>query len=116
MTMPPDLGEKVRSFQGALDRFVARLKEDRYVLAVVLVGSLNEDTICRRDSLDLWIIEADGVSKRLRSDGESERLFRSFAEDGINIHAEVIPRSRFRRMMKAVREPLSVAIFSRLGN
>lgn len=102
MTKPPieDPEAKVRRFRAALDLFVERLEEDRYVLAAVLVGSLNEVTIWRKESLHLWIIEADGVTRRLRSDGDEERIFRTFAEAGINIHAELIPRSRFKRMVE----------------
>jgi uncharacterized protein len=92
--------EKVARFDAALRQFVERVAEDRYVLAVVLVGSLNEDTIWRRESLALWIIEADGVTRRLPSDGDDERIFRILVEDGINLHAELIPRSRFKKMVE----------------
>src|SRR5690348_9352962 len=92
--------EKLARFRNALDRLVSRVSDDRYVLAVVTVGSLSETTIWRRESLSLWIIEADGVSRRLRSDGNAERIFRILVEDGINIHAEVIPRSRFKQMVE----------------
>lgn len=93
-------GDKVARFKTALDNFVARISEDRYVLAVVLVGSLSEPTIWHRESIRLWIIEADGVTRRLRSDGEEERIFRILVEDGVNLHAEVIPRSRFKQMVE----------------
>jgi hypothetical protein len=66
----------------------------------VLVGSLSTQTIWRRESISLWIIEADGVSRRLRSDGNEERIYRTLVEDGINIHAQVIPRSRFKMMVE----------------
>lgn len=92
--------EKIARFQAALDQFVARFAEDRYVLAIVLVGSLNADTIWRREALALWIIEADGVSRRVPSDGNDERIFRILVENGINIHAELIPRSRFKKMVE----------------
>jgi hypothetical protein len=92
--------EKVARFQAALDQLIERIAEDRYVLAIVLVGSLSTETIWRRESLGLWIIEADGVSRRLRSDGNDERVFRILVENGINIHAEVIPRSRFKQMVE----------------
>ena len=92
--------EKVVRFETALKQLIDRIAEDRYVLAVVLVGSLSEATIWDRESLGLWIIEADGVSRRLRSDGNDERTFRILVENGINIHAEVIPRSRFRKMVE----------------
>src|SRR5215475_206965 len=92
--------EKVARFQAALDQFIERIADDRYVLAVVLVGSLSRETIWHRESLGLWIIEADGVSRRLPSDGKDERVFRILVENGINIHAEVIPRSRFKKMVE----------------
>jgi len=92
--------EKVARFESALEQLVARVAEDRYVLAVVLVGSLSAETIWRRESIGLWIIEADGVSRRLPSDGEDERIFRILVENGINIHAEVIPRSRFKQIVE----------------
>ena len=92
--------EKVARFEAALNRLVERVAEDRYVLAVVLVGSLSSETIWRRESIGLWIIEADGVSRRLRSDGNEERIYRTLVEDGINIHAQVIPRSRFKMMVE----------------
>jgi hypothetical protein len=92
--------DKVARFQAALDQFVERVAEDRYVLAVVLVGSLATESIWSRESLGLWIIEADGVTRRLLSDGNDERLFRILVENGINLHAEVIPRSRFKQMVE----------------
>ena len=55
--------EKLARFEAALRQFIERIAEDRYVLAVVLVGSLTEEIIWRRESLSLWIIEADAVEK-----------------------------------------------------
>lgn len=92
--------DKVARFQAALAQLLERFEEDRYILAAVLVGTLSEETIWRRDAVRLWIIEADGVSRRLRSDGEDARIFRTLVENGINIHAEVIPRSRFKQMVE----------------
>jgi hypothetical protein len=92
--------EKLARFQAALIQLIERVREDRYVLAVILVGSLSEITIWKRESIGVWIIEADGVSRRLRSDGNDERIFRILVENGINIHAEVIPRSRFKQMVE----------------
>src|SRR6266487_688926 len=99
MTQEEDT-EKVVRFQAALTQLTGRIAEDRYVLAVVLVGSLSPETIWHRETLGLWIIEADGVSRRLPSDGNDERVFRILVENGINIHAEVIPRSRFKKMVE----------------
>src|SRR5882762_10724291 len=92
--------EKIARFEAALKQLIERIAADRYVLAIVLVGSLSRETIWRRESIGLWIIEADGVSRRLPSDGNDERIFRILVENGINIHAEVIPRSRFKKMVE----------------
>src|SRR6516225_139459 len=99
MTQSDDLA-KVARFQAALDQLIDRIAEDRYILAVVLVGSLSTETIWQRESLGLWIIEADGVSRRLPSDGKDERIFRVLVENDINVHAEVIPRARFKQMVE----------------
>jgi hypothetical protein len=92
--------EKLAKFETALAQFVERVMEDRYVLAVVAVGSLKPETIWARHALSLWIIEADGVTRRIPSDGTDERVFRILAENGVNVHAEVIPRSRFKQMVE----------------
>jgi hypothetical protein len=105
--------EKVARFEAALQQLIERIAEDRYVLAVVLVGSLSTETIWHRESLGLWIIEADGVTRRLPSDGQDERIFRILVENGINIHAEVIPRSRFKKMVEgASRTAFSCSFFA----
>src|SRR6478735_8996899 len=106
--------EKVARFQAALQQLTERIAEDRYVLAIVLVGSLSPETIWQRETLGLWVIEADGVSRRLPSDGNDERVFRILVEDGINIHAEVIARSRFKKMVEgASRTAFSCNFFAR---
>jgi hypothetical protein len=91
---------KLGRFEVALEQFVARVMEDRYVLAVVQVGGLRPETIWARHALSLWIIEADGVTRRIPSDGTDERVFRILVENGINVHAEVIPRGRFKKMVE----------------
>src|SRR5580658_9397340 len=105
--------EKIARFEAALNQLIERIAEDRYVLALVLVGSLSTETIWQREALGLWIIEADSVSRRLPSDGTDERVFRILVENGINIHAEVIPRSRFKKMVEgASRTAFSCSFFA----
>src|SRR5262249_38436003 len=70
------------------------------VRAMCMVGSVSAEPIWYLEMLGLWIIEADGVSRRLPSDGNDERVFRILTENGINIHAEVIPRGRFKKMVE----------------
>jgi hypothetical protein len=92
--------KKLDRYKAALDQFVERVMADRYVLAVVEECSLRPETIWARHALSLWIIEADGVTRRIASDGTDERIFRILVENGIDIHAEVIPRSRFKKMVE----------------
>ena len=69
-------GAKLRLFERALKLFLERVAADPNLLAAVLVGSLSEETIWRRDAIGLWVIEKDGVTKRLRADGEDSRIAR----------------------------------------
>ena len=41
--------KKLERYEAALDQFIERIAEDRYVLAVVLVGSLSPETIWHRE-------------------------------------------------------------------
>ena len=92
--------EKLERFRKALDLFLERVEQDKNILAVVLVGSLDEEMIWRKDRLYLWLIEVDGVTKRLKADGEEADVYRWLCEEGINLHAHLIPRSRFRKMVE----------------
>ena len=47
---------KLDRYKAALGQFAERVMADRYVLAVVEVGSLRPETIWARHSLWLWII------------------------------------------------------------
>lgn len=103
-----------KCFQAALDAFVERLRQDRHVLAAVLLGSLDEKTPWAREGLDLWIIESDGAGKREASDGEDPRRFRVLAENDINIHAEIIPRAQFKaRLEGASRHAFGYSFFAK---
>lgn len=96
-----DPTEKLNQFQKALDLFLDRIRKDPNLLAAVLVGSLTDETIWRKDAIGLWLIEKDGVTKRLRADGEDPRIFRTLVEEGVNLHVELIPRTRFKRMVES---------------
>jgi hypothetical protein len=98
--MPESNSQKLARFEKALQLFLGRVRADSNLLAAVLVGSLTEQTVWRRDAISLWIIEKDGVTKRLRADGEDLRIFRTLVEEGVNLHVELIPRARFKRMVE----------------
>jgi uncharacterized protein len=79
-------------YQAVLDAFVAKLEQDYYVLAAALYGSLARGEPWEKSDIDLIIILRDGKETRARP-------FLWAVEDGINIMAEVYPRSRFRRAL-----------------
>ena len=106
--------EKLKRFEKALDLFLERLRKDPNLLAAVLVGSLTEQTIWLKDAIWLWLIEKDGVTKRLRADGEDPRIFRTLVEEGVNLHLELIPRTRFKRMVEgSARTAFRYSFFAR---
>jgi len=108
------LGEKVAQFEKSLSLFLDRVRTDPNLLAAVLVGSISEETVWRRDAISLWLIEKDGVTKRLRADGEDPRIFRTLVEEGVNLHVELIPRSRFKRMVEgSARTAFRYSFFAR---
>jgi hypothetical protein len=75
----------------ALDSLVNKLRQDRYILAAILYGSLARGEAWEKSDIDLTIIQQDGL------DREVQNLW--LVEDGINISATVISRSRFKRQM-----------------
>ena len=106
--------EKLKRFEKALDLFLERVRKDPNLLAAVLVGSLTEETIWLKDAICLWLIEKDGVTKRLRADGEDPRIFRTLVEEGVNLHVELIPRTRFKRMVEgSARTAFRYSFFAR---
>jgi hypothetical protein len=112
--MSESVSQKVARFEKALQLFLDRVRADPNLLAAVLVGSLTEETVWRRDAISLWLIEKDGVTKRLRADGEDPRIFRTLVEEGVNLHVELIPRSRFKRMVEgSARTAFRYSFFAR---
>jgi hypothetical protein len=108
------ISEKVGRFEKALALFLERVRSDPNLLAAVLVGSLSEETVWRRDAISLWLIEKDGVTKRLRADGEDPRVFRTLVEGGVNLHVELIPRTKFKRMVEgSARTAFRYSFFAR---
>jgi hypothetical protein len=114
MAMSELISEKVARFEKSLRLFLERVRSDPNLLAAVLVGSLTEETVWRRDAISLWLIEKDGVTKRLRADGEDPRVFRTLVEEGVNLHVELIPRGRFKRMVEgSARTAFRYSFFAR---
>lgn len=80
------------TFTAALDTLVAQLKQDRSVLAVLLCGSLSHDTVWAKSDIDLAVVTVD--------DRKIEGGMMALNADGVNVHAFIIPRTEFRRMVE----------------
>ena len=45
--------ELVALYNQALDSFLAKVKQDRYIIAAILFGSLSHDTVWRKSDIDI---------------------------------------------------------------
>jgi len=79
-------------FTAALDALVRDLEKDRSVLAAILCGSLSHDTVWEKSDIDLALVTIDD-SKSLQGD-------RTINADGVNVHAFLVPRAKFRTLVE----------------
>jgi RNA polymerase sigma factor (sigma-70 family) len=82
--------DTVALFNEALESFVAKVKQDRYIIAAILFGSLSHDTVWKKSDIDIMLV------------GREERPVREFylVENGVNIHAVLSPRSKFKQSLE----------------
>ena len=78
-------------FTAALDALVESAKADRSVLAALLCGSLSHDVVWAKSDIDLVFVTVD--------DRKVEEDDISLYADGVNVHAQLIPRSKFRQLV-----------------
>jgi uncharacterized protein len=85
-----NFADTVTLYNQALDSFVARVRQDRYILAAILFGSLSHDTVWRKSDIDIILV------------GRDETAVRSFSliEQGVNIHAMLFSRSMFKKSLE----------------
>ncbi|MBX2800077.1 MAG: hypothetical protein KTR31_20535 [Myxococcales bacterium] len=95
-----DLTDHAKRLDAAVEAFVDRVADDRTVLAVIRLGSGRPETLWNTDSLHLWVVVADGSRPRRRSDGEEPRIWRTFVEHDLDLHAELIERAKLKRMVE----------------
>jgi predicted nucleotidyltransferase len=79
-------------FSAALDGLVEKLKRDRSILAAIVCGSLSHDTVWEKSDIDLMLVTID--------DKKAPRDSRSLYADGINVHAGMMPRAEFRKVVE----------------
>jgi uncharacterized protein len=78
-------------FTAALDSLVEQVRADRSVLAAVLCGSLAHDTVWAKSDIDLVLVTID--------DRKVETDDLALYADGVNVHAILVPRTEFRKMV-----------------
>ena len=79
-----------KRYRKALLSLVGKLEKDRTVLAAILFGSLSYDEVWENSDIDLWIIMQDG----------QKQGHVTLCEDEVNIQAQRIPRSVFKRRIE----------------
>ena len=85
-------GTDHQRFTLALDALVEQIRADRSVLAVILCGSLSHDTVWSKSDIDLVLVTID--DKKLETDALS------LYADGVNVHAMLMPRTEFRKVVE----------------
>jgi len=88
MTLTQDVQQV---YEEALDSLIEKVKQDSYILAALLVGSMSHDVVWSKSDIDLFL-----VTQETRLKAESFSL----VENGVNIHACLAPRSKFRKMLE----------------
>jgi predicted nucleotidyltransferase len=81
-----------QKFTAALDVLIEDVKKDRSVLAAVLCGSLSYDTVWTKSDIDLVLVTLDDR----KVDSSDVALY----ADGLNLHALLIPRAEFRKIVE----------------
>lgn len=81
-----------QKFSRALESLIEQVKGDRSVLAAVLCGSLSHDTVWTKSDIDLVLITVD--------EKQTGSASLSLYADGVNVHASLVPRTEFRRIVE----------------
>jgi hypothetical protein len=78
----------------ALDALIEQVKADHSILAAILCGSLSHDMVWAKSDIDLALVTIDD-----RKVGGSDLALYA---DGINVHAFLVPRTEFRKLVEGV--------------
>jgi hypothetical protein len=81
-----------QAFAAALDGLIRQVRQDRSVLAAILCGSMAHDTVWARSDIDLVLVTIDD-----RKGGDNDIPLNA---DGVNVHALLLPRTEFRKMVE----------------
>ncbi|HEU5098350.1 MAG TPA: hypothetical protein VFU22_04995 [Roseiflexaceae bacterium] len=88
----PESREAIKArFQEALELFTAKVKQDSYIIAAILAGSMSYDQVWEKSDLDILLVG--------RSEKVPERSY-YLIENGVNIHAVLLSRSVFKQQIE----------------
>lgn len=96
MSGVPTVVASQQRYAAAVAALSERLREDDAVLAAVVCGSLAYDRVWHKSDIDLVIVTVDDP-KKVTEQGVA------LTEDGINVHAQVLRRESFRKLMDSSR-------------
>lgn len=83
-----------QKFTEALEALVDDVRKDRAILAAILCGSLSHDIVWARSDIDLVLVTID--------DRKLETAGLALYADGVNVHAQLVSRSDFRKAVEGV--------------
>src|SRR5499426_3499843 len=85
-------GSIQQKFTEALEALVEQVKEDRSILAAILCGSLSHDLVWAKSDIDLVLVTID--------DKKAPQSDLALYANGVNVHALLIPRAEFRKIVE----------------
>lgn len=81
-----------KRYRDALDSLVTKIERDRNIIAAILCGSMSYDQVWDKSDIDLLLVQREG-----KGDPRGYTL----TENGVNIHAELVPRGQLRQWQEA---------------
>ena len=83
-------------YREAVDRLVEKVQKDPYVLAAIVAGSFSYAQVWEKSDLDMELIGKDAI--------RPTQSFFSLVENGVNIHANITPRSSFKKAIEGAQQ------------
>ena len=83
-------------YREAVERLIEKVEKDPYVLAAIVAGSFSYAQVWEKSDLDVELIGRDAI--------RPTQSFFSLVENGVNIHANISPRSAFKQTIESAQQ------------
>ena len=83
-------------YREAVDMLVEKVQKDPYILAAIVAGSFSYAQVWEKSDLDVELIGRDAI--------RPTQSFFSLVENGVNIHANISPRSAFKQTIESAQQ------------